>query len=205
MNMFKNFISSSKKVICDTFDVNIPEQYKNTYEYDCDFDNVIKNYELKFEATHLENHNMASCELISVDTIKKSVNTIKIPNDETNNSNIDNQIHSIIKKRIIVVNLLNVPIPENITKYMGDTNFVIEHIFEIDMIKKYAIAISKNISHPNLIFNETIKITNNPTNNKINFDLVGSLTVNILIGINETIKKLWHMQYKSYYDSYNVV
>ena len=180
----KSLVTTSKNLVTSTLDKisdpNTVESYKRTHIYDSTFDEVIKNYELKFEETNLKEHDIASCELISVITFD-NVTT---------------------KKRKLYVNLLNLPttIPDQVIQYVGDPKFIIDHIFEVDNNTGTAIAISKNISHPNMTFYEEINF--NAHGNKTSCDLLGSLAVNLFIGINETVRKLWVSQYKAYYDKY---
>jgi len=180
----KSLVSTSKKLVTSTLDkISDPsttESYKKTHIYDSTFDEVIKNYELKFEETNLKEHCIASCELMSVVTY----------------DNITT------KKRKLHIDLLNLPasVPDQVVQYIGDPNFIIDHTLEVDNNTGTAIAISKNISHLNMTFYEEINFKTH--GNKTICNLLGSLAVDLFIGVNETVRAIWASQYRAYYDKY---
>jgi hypothetical protein len=189
--MFKGLLDSGKKIVKSSKDLvtstlnkisdpDAIEVYKRVHIYNSSFEEVIKNYELKFEEVNLKDHDIASCELVSV-----------VAHDNI-----------ITKKRQLHVNLLNTKmgVPEQIIQYMGDPIFIVNHVIEIDNNTGTALVISKNISHDHTTFYEEINFKSNGDTTKC--DLFGSLSVNLFVGINETVKKLWISQYGSYYEKY---
>jgi hypothetical protein len=175
-NTFSNFISSTVNKISNP---ETTENYEYTSDFYNDFDHIIDKYHQKFEEKNFESNNIISCD-IHLHEKKDNV---------------------ILTKRVVVVNLVKLPIsvPETLWQYVGNTEMSIEHITEINTYNKVANIKIKNISHPQFTFNEFVKIIGN--NEKTTFNLVSSLAVNILIGVNETIRKLWLLHYKNHYES----
>ena len=59
----------------------------------------------------------------------------------------------------------------------------------------------KNITQPQLKLNESSSFNCN-NNNKTIYNIKATLSVNIFFGVNETIRKIWYLQYKTYYNNY---
>jgi hypothetical protein len=173
---FKNFISSTINMISNPDTV---ETYEFEYIYEKKFDEILTNYIKRFDKENLESNNISSCEIIF--------------------DNIDNNIHHT--KRILTINLLLLPfvIPEYLLQYIGDTFMKIEHTIKIDYMQKMAEISTKNISHPQINFIESSLFLED--NNFTHYSLSSSLSANIMVGINETVRKLWLLQYKLFHDS----
>ncbi len=178
MNSFKNLLSSAVNKISNPDTV---EKYEFSYMYERNFDDIMSNYTKKFEPENLERNNITFCEVIYNEKLGDVICT----------------------KRIISINLVKLPvtIPETLMQYIGDTNFVIEHTLEINTKEKTAKIISKNISHSQANFNEISLFSFE--NNKTIYNLSSSLSINIMIGVNETVRKLWLLQYKLYHENNN--
>jgi hypothetical protein len=129
--MWSNLLSSSKNFVATTIattkakinDMNTSETCEYNHVYDKDFLIIIDDYEMEYDEENLKKNDIASCELY----------------EETKNDNL------IIKKRRLFVNILKAPItiPDQLLQYVGDQKILVDHVLEIDMVKKIAIAKSK--------------------------------------------------------------
>lgn len=142
----------------------------------------IDSYDKKFDKENLQKNNIVSCVVV---------------NEEKNKNN------EKIKRHIIfdLLKLRFITIPETILYYLSDTKITIEHNIEIDRKERIISIEVKNITHPTIKFNEKSSFCENE--NIIMYKLTATLSVNIFIGINETIRKLWYLQYKMYYKDYD--
>ena len=124
MNSFKNLLNSAVNKISYS---NTIEKYEFSYIYERNFDDIIANYIKKFDEENLDKNNITSCVIVP----------LNFP---------ETKEYVSITKRIISINLLRLPItvPESLLQYIGDTNFVIEHILEINTKEKTAKITSKN-------------------------------------------------------------
>jgi hypothetical protein len=164
--------------------INNPDA-KESYDFDCTypekFKEIIGKYMKKFHPENLEKNNIVSCEL--KETEKKD---------------------GIARaKRIIVIDMLKMPfsIPETVLNYFSDSTITVEHLIELDVKNKIMTVTMTNITQPQLTFNETSSFQANKDTTI--FKLNASLSVNILLGIDATIRKLWYLQYKSHYEDEN--
>lgn len=174
--MFKsltNMLSSAVSVIHNPETV---ELFEFACIYPNNFEDILSKYNKKFDKENLEQHGITACEIVGE----------KINGD------------MLRTRRIIDVNLLklNFSIPEAIMNYFDDKVIQIEHLVEINKKNKLMTVTLKNITHPKINFNEIS--TYQEINDKIVFKLNASLSVNIFFGVNETIRKLWYLRYKTY-------
>jgi hypothetical protein len=159
------------------------ETYEFYYEHDSNFDDTIENYIKKFNDENLEKNKIVSCKIIKND--------------------IDGDIEKM--QRHVVFDMLNLPlvkIPEMVLSYFPDTKITIEHNIELNRKDKYMRIEIKNISHHQLKLHETSSFIFNGKDVTI-YNVKATLSVNIFFGVNETIRKIWYLQYKTYYNNYD--
>lgn len=177
--MFKSLSNMLSSVVSAIHNPEAIEVFEFACIYSNDFEHILSKYNKKFDREYLEKHGITGCEIVG----------------EEINSDI------LRTKRIIDVNLLklNFSIPETIMNYFDDKVIKIEHLVEINKKNKLMTVTLKNITHPKINFNEVS--TYQEINGKTVYKLNASLSVNIFFGVNETIRKLWYLRYKFYYES----
>jgi hypothetical protein len=159
------------------------ETYEFYYEHNSNFNNTVENYVKKFNKENLEKNNILSCVIVKKERIG-SVEKVQ---------------------RHIVFDLLNLPlikIPETILSYFPDTKITIEHNIELNRREKYMKIEIKNITQPQLKLYESSSFISNDDDVTI-YKVKASLSVNIFFGVNETVRKMWYFQYKTYYNNYD--
>jgi hypothetical protein len=183
MHSFANLFTSSKDFISSSInkihELNTPENFEYYDVLHSSFLKCIENYEKKFNIDHYKENYICSCEIINQECTENRK----------------------ITKRKIVINMLHLPfsIPEKLIYYVGSPYLIIENTLDIDTKKNKAISVSKNISHEtHMSFSETITFTQ--ADSDIIFSVSASCFINILIGMNEMCKKIWKMQYNTFYN-----
>jgi hypothetical protein len=190
--MFKgisNLVSSASNVassavnsaISKVHNPDAVETFEFEYEHQKRFSDIIKKYNKKFDPENLEKNNILSC----------------VVTKTKQNGDIE------IIQRHITFDLLKLPyvtIPETVLYYFPDTKITVEHNIKLNMKKKIMQIEVINITQPQLKFFENSSFTG--SNGKTIYKIKATLSVNILFGVNETVRKLWCLQYKSYYDDY---
>jgi hypothetical protein len=178
----KNMVGSAvNTVVNKVHNPEAIETYEFEYKHIENFNETIAKYIRKFDEENLKKNNIVSCEI-----------TKKEKNEDIE-----------ITQRHIVFDLLKLPfvtIPESVLYYFPDTKITIEHNIELDMINKTMRIEMINITNPQLKFSESSSFEY--IDNKTIYKLKATLSANILFGINETVRKIWHLQYKMYYDDY---
>ena len=167
-----NFVSST----IQTFQESV-ETYEETYKFRQDFVEIMRKYLLSFNSEKLKKNNVISCEII----------------ENENKGDIESV------KRIMKIDILNLSIPESVLYYFPEKTITLEHNIEINKKNKTITINIKNISLSQISFCEQSKIY---VDKEVFFTIKATLSVNILFGVNETIKKLWYYRYKSQYDSF---
>ena len=177
--MFKSLTNMLNSAVSAIHNPETIEVYEFVHIYPNDFDYVLSKYNKKFDKENLEQYGIIKCKIVG----------------EEINGDI------LRTRRIIDVNLskLNFSIPETILNYFDDKVIQIDHLVEINKKNKLMTVTLKNITHPKINFNEVS--TYQEINDKTVFKLNASLSVNIFFGVNETIRKLWYLRYKFYYES----
>jgi hypothetical protein len=177
--MFTSLTNMLSSVVSTIHNPDAVEIFEFSCIYSNNFEYILSKYNKKFDKENLEQHGIVECAIIGEE--------------------INGDILKI--KRIIDVNLLklNFSIPESVMYYFDDKVIKIEHLIEINKKNKLMTVTLKNITHPKINFNEVS--TYQEINNNTVYKLNASLSVNILFGINEIIRKLWYLRYKLNYEN----